>query len=184
MDAIQKVQDRLLRATAALEEAGVPYVVIGGNAVAAWITQVEPEAVRFTRDVDLMIRREHLEAVKDALAKAGFVYGEVMDVPIFLDGPKGRVKDGIHILFANEMVRPHEHAPTPDLGPVTYEQLGRYRIVILESLVLMKLTSFRLKDRVHLLDLIGAGLIDQTWSTRFQPELAARLQELLDNPNG
>lgn len=184
MDAIQKVQERLLRATAALEQAGVAYVVIGGNAVAAWITQVEPEAVRFTRDVDLMIRRVDLEAVKNALTRVGFVYADVMDVPVFLDGPKGRVKDAVHILFANEMVRPNEHSPTPDLGPVEYEQLGRYRIVNLESLVLLKLTSFRLKDRVHLLDMIGAGLIDAAWPARFKPELAERLQQLLDNPNG
>ena len=34
--AVEKVRDRLQRATAALESAGVPYAVIGGNAVAAW----------------------------------------------------------------------------------------------------------------------------------------------------
>jgi hypothetical protein len=44
----------------------------------------------------------------------------------------------------------------------------------------MKLTSFRLKDRVHLLDLLDVGLIDQTWCDRFPPQLAARLKELLD----
>jgi hypothetical protein len=35
--AVDKVRDRLLRATAALEQAGVAYAVIGGNAVAAWV---------------------------------------------------------------------------------------------------------------------------------------------------
>ena len=40
------------------------------------------------------------------------------------------------------------------------------------------------KDQVHLLDLIGVGQIDATWPARFPPILAARLQELLDNPNG
>lgn len=47
----------------------------------------------------------------------------------------------------------------------------------------MKLNSFRLKDRVHLLDLIGVGLVDATWPGRFPAELGARLQELLDNPD-
>jgi hypothetical protein len=46
----------------------------------------------------------------------------------------------------------------------------------------MKLTSYRLKDRVHLLDMIGVGLIDASWTKRFPAELATRLQELLDNP--
>jgi hypothetical protein len=48
----------------------------------------------------------------------------------------------------------------------------------------MKLTSFRDKDRTHLRDMVGVGLIDQTWVTRYPPELASRLQELLDNPDG
>ena len=34
--AVEKVRDRLLRSTAALEAAGIPYAVVGGNAVMAW----------------------------------------------------------------------------------------------------------------------------------------------------
>jgi hypothetical protein len=37
---------------------------------------------------------------------------------------------------------------------------------------------------VHLLDMIGVGLVDITWPARFPPALAQRLQELLDDPNG
>ena len=48
----------------------------------------------------------------------------------------------------------------------------------------MKLTSFRDKDRMHLRDLLDVGLIDETWRDKLPPELAARLQELLDNPEG
>ena len=48
----------------------------------------------------------------------------------------------------------------------------------------MKLTSFRDKDRMHLRDLLDVGLIDRTWRDKLPPELAARLQELLDNPEG
>jgi len=47
----------------------------------------------------------------------------------------------------------------------------------------MKLTSFRRKDQVHVLDMLDVGLIDATWCARFPPELAARLQELVDNPD-
>lgn len=39
--AVQRVRERLLRATAALEAAGVPYAVVGGNAVAAWVARVD-----------------------------------------------------------------------------------------------------------------------------------------------
>ncbi|MBI4533609.1 MAG: hypothetical protein HY711_06645 [Candidatus Melainabacteria bacterium] len=37
----EKVRERLLRATAALEKAGIPYAVIGGNAVAALVSMAE-----------------------------------------------------------------------------------------------------------------------------------------------
>jgi hypothetical protein len=48
----------------------------------------------------------------------------------------------------------------------------------------MKLIAWRDKDRTHLRDMIGVGLIDATWPARFPPPLADRLQQLLDNPNG
>ena len=54
----------------------------------------------------------------------------------------------------------------------------------LESLVRMKLTSFRDKDRMHLRDLLEVGLIDAHWCGRLPAELAARLQELIDHPEG
>jgi hypothetical protein len=49
---VDNVRQRLLRATAALDSAGVPYAVVGGNAVADWVTRVDAAAVRFTQDVD------------------------------------------------------------------------------------------------------------------------------------
>lgn len=67
--AVWKVKDRLLRATAALEQAKIPYAVVGGNGVAAWIEQVDESAVRATQDVDLVIRRDDLDAIKLALLK-------------------------------------------------------------------------------------------------------------------
>jgi hypothetical protein len=48
----------------------------------------------------------------------------------------------------------------------------------------MKLTSFRDKDRTHLRDLLDVGLIDASWCSRLPPDLAARLQQLLDDPHG
>src|SRR5207247_8254257 len=70
--AVEKVRERLLRATAALEKAGVPYAVVGGNAVASWVSAVDEAAVRNTRDVDILLRRSDLDAATAALAQAGF----------------------------------------------------------------------------------------------------------------
>jgi hypothetical protein len=180
--AVFKVKDRLLRATAALEGAGVPYVVVGGNAVGAWIEQVDERAVRTTQHVDLAIRRTDLEAAKVALAAGGFVYRHVAGVDMFLDGPNAGPRDAVHLVFCGEKVRGHYVATVPDVSES--ESFKAYRVLNLKSLVRMKLTSYRRKDQVHLLDMISVGLIDQTWVSEYSPELAARLQELLDNPDG
>jgi hypothetical protein len=180
--AVEKVRERLKRSTAALDAAGVPYAVIGGNAVAAWVSTVDPGAARNTVDVDLMIRREDFAAAKTALEGVGFVHYDLMDVPMFLDGPSGSPRDAVHLLYAGEKVKATYHAAAPDL--TVDQHHDAYRLLKLESLVTMKLTSFRLKDRVHLLDMIGVDLIDESWLAKFPPELAERLQELLDNPDG
>jgi hypothetical protein len=179
--AVDKVQDRLRRSAAALESAGLPYAVIGGNAVAAWVSKVDPGAVRNTVDVDLMINRTDFSTVKSVLTAAGFIHHELMGVHMFLDGPEGRPRDAVHLVFAGEKVRLEYHTPAPPL--ITSEQHDTFKLLELEPLVTMKLTSYRLKDRVHLLDMIEVGLLDQSWCHRLQPELAERLQELLDNPD-
>jgi hypothetical protein len=48
----------------------------------------------------------------------------------------------------------------------------------------MKLTSYRRKDQVHVLDMIDVGLVDASWLSRLPAPLAERLRELLENPDG
>lgn len=180
--AVELVRERLHRAAAALDAANVPYAVIGGNAVAAWVSRVDPKAARNTVDVDLLIRREDFPRVKTALEATGFVYRHAAKVDMFLDGPNGSARDAVHVLFAGEKVRSEYVEPAPDLKEV--ERHDKFNVLMLENLVRMKLTSYRDKDRTHLRDLIEVGLIDASWPTKFQPELAVRLQHLLDTPEG
>src|SRR3954470_16650103 len=88
--AAEKVKERLRRATKALDDAGVPYAVVGGNAVAEWVARVDEEAIRNTRDVDILIRRPDMPAVRSALEAVGFYYQQLLDVDMFIDGPDGR----------------------------------------------------------------------------------------------
>src|SRR5437660_12135480 len=87
VSAVEKVRERLLRAAGALERAGVAYAVAGGNAVALWVSRVDESAVRNTRDVAILIRRDDFEAAKAALGQAGFVHRHSSGVEMFLDGP-------------------------------------------------------------------------------------------------
>ena len=180
--AVEKVRQRLLRATAALEKAGIPYAVAGGNAVAAWVSRVDEAAVRNTQDVDILLRRTDLDAAAAALGEAGFVYRHAAGLDKFLDGPKAKARDAVHVVFAAEKVRPEYLMAAPDVAEA--DQTTSFRVLALEALARMKLTSFRDKDRTHLRDMIDVGLIDAGWPGRFLPELGQRLQELLDNPDG
>lgn len=180
--AVEKVRDRLLRATAALKKAGVPYAVVGGNAVAAWVSRVDEAAVRNTQDVDILLRRSDLPAATDALAAEGFIYRHVKSLDIFLDGSNASARDAVHVVFAGEKVRAEYSSPTPDVSES--EETETFRLLTLDALVRMKLTSFRDKDRTHLRDLLEVGLIDASWCERLPQPLDARLKELVENPEG
>jgi hypothetical protein len=183
MAAAQDVIDRMRRAAAALTAGGVPYAVVGGNAVAEWVGRVDREATRPTRDVDILIRRADLEAAKGALTAAGFIYRHAASIDMFLDGPGAKARSAVHILYAGEKVRADALAPSPDVEAAEPTAAG-FRVIGLEALVTMKLTSYRDKDRTHLRDMIEVELIDATWPARFPPPLAERLQALLDDPDG
>lgn len=180
--AAEKVKERLSRATRALDAAGVRYAVAGGNAVAEWVGRVDEDAVRTTRDVDLLVRRHDLPAVCAALEAAGFIYHQVLNVDTFIDGPQGKPSGGVHLLFAGEKLRQGDEYALPEIDES--ERAAEFQVASLEALVQMKLTAWRDKDRTHLRDMIGVGLIDACWPARLPPPLADRLQQLLDDPNG
>jgi hypothetical protein len=146
------------------------------------VAQVDEAAVRNTRDVDILLRRSDWEAAKSALAEAGFVHRHAAGIDMFLDGPTAKARDAVHVVFAKERVREEYILPAPDVDES--ETSEGVSVLSLEALARMKLTSFRDKDRVHLRDMLDVGLLDETWRDRFPPELSARLQELIDHPDG
>src|SRR3977135_715390 len=114
--AVEKVRERLLRATKALQQAGIPYAVVGGNAVAAWGARVDEAAVRNTQDVDILIRRADVDAAPTALGQVDFVRRHIRGIDLFLDGPKAKARDAVHVVFAGEKVRPEYTYPAPDIS--------------------------------------------------------------------
>jgi hypothetical protein len=180
--AVEKVRERLLRATAALDDAGVPYAVTGGNAVATWVAQVDEAAVRNTQDVDVLVSRADFEQLKMALEAAGFVHRRAGNIDMFLDGPGAKARDAVRVLFAGEKVRPEYVLPTASVAES--ERSEYYRVVSLDALLRMELTAFRAESGMHVRDLIDVGLVDESWLDRVSPLLRDRLQQLLDDPDG
>ncbi len=186
--AVEKVRERLLRAAKALERANVPYAIVGGNAVAAWVSRVDEAAVRNTRDVDILLRRADLAAATQALESCGFVYrkaanlGRAGGLDLFLDGAGTSPRDALHVVFAGERVRPDNPLASPDV--TESEPADQFRLVALDALVRMKLTAFRDKDRTHLRDLIELGLVESSMLDRLPPELRQRLEMLFQTPEG
>ena len=180
--AVEKVRQRLRRATEVLEKAGIPYAVVGGNAVAAWVGEVDEAATRNTPDVEILLRRADLERAKEPFAAAGFLYRHSSGIDMFLDGPGAKARDAVHILFAGERVRPEYALAAPDVDYSAAK--ASFRVVNLDALVRIELTAFLTKNRLHLRDLIDVGLVDASWLERLPPDLGIRLQHLFDTPDG
>ena len=180
--AIEKLRVRLLKTAATLDAAGVPYAVIGGNAVAEWVGRVDEGAVRFTKDVDILIRRSDLAAAILAMSSAGFIHCQTFGVDMFLDGPDAKPSESVQVIFAGERVKETDLVPSPDVSDS--EREAGFSVISLEALVRMKLTSFRRKDQTHLEDMVDVGLVDRTWLSRLPDSLATRLAEILDTPGG
>lgn len=178
--AVQRVEELVRKVAAALDAAGVTYALIGGNAIAAWVATVDAEAVRATKDVDILIRRADLAALGRALAPLDLMAVEVLGVHMFVDRDHPSPKSGVHVVVGNELIRPHYQHPAPD--PAEATRVADFRVLNLPALVAMKLESFRDIDRAHVRDLLSVGLIGDELGRELPDDLRAKLQTILGTP--
>ena len=179
--AVEKVNERLRKTVRILEDAKVPYAVIGGHAVRAWVAQVDEAALRTTRDVDILVRPADLQAMTAAMTAAGFHYRKTTGLDMFVEHPDGSARDAVHVMLVGNVERKGDE-PNPDIEP--WVRANDFRAIALETLVRMKLNAFRDKDRVHLRDMISLGMVDESWLDRYPEQFRVRLQELLNDPDG
>ena len=169
--AVERVRHRLQRATTALEEASIPYAVVGEQAVSAWVSRVDEAAVRNSPAVDILLNRSDLEVAKQELAKAGFVHQHVEGLDLFLDGPEAKPRDAVHVVFAGEKVRADHQFVAPEIHESV--RINALQVIAIEPLVMMTLTFFRRRvERVIIRDMIDVGLVDETWLARLPAPLS------------
>jgi hypothetical protein len=181
--AIDRVQRRLMRVTAALDAASIPYAVVGGNAIASWVARVDPAATRATKDVDVLVRRADIPRVTAAITALGFAREDLRDLVLFIDPDEPSKRAGVHLVWAAEKIRPSYSELSPSTDEAVKSPDG-FLVLDLPALVRMKLTSYRDIDRTHVRDLIEVGLVDRLWVDRFSGVLGERLRAILDSPEG
>lgn len=169
----------LHRAARALSDEGIPYEVIGGLAVLIHVEEVNPELTALTRDVDLMVRRQDLEAINKAAAREGFRFRHAADVDMLLCGNTDRALNAVHLVFSEEMAGRNQALPNPPIAPERKQiHGGEVMVIPIADLVRMKLSSYRLKDQVHIKTLDAAGLITRDVEATLPAELSARLRHV------
>lgn len=175
VDRVAALRDRI---TSALNAAGVAHALVGGQAVAYWVATIDPDAVRTTKDVDLLIRRADLPAARAAAASAGFEYFEVLGVGMFLDRDDPNHRKAVRLVWAGETFKAEYPLPSPPVESRTELEPGRH-VVNLPDLIRTKLMAYRDQDRLHLRDLIDIDLVTRAHLADLPPDLAARLELLL-----
>lgn len=181
--ASERVERRVARAAAALDAAGISYAVVGGNAVRVWVATRDPGAVRATQDVDLLVRPADLDRITSALQAAGFAREDLRSLTVFVDPEEPSRRAGIHLVWSGRKQRPSYLHPAPDVSERVRAADEHYWVATVPALVKLKLTSFRLKDQVHLLDMLSVGLIDQTVRSTLPADLLERLRQLEAQPD-
>lgn len=174
---VEQLFEVMKRFTNALSQAAIEYRIIGGMAVFLHVRDREPIAARLTNDVDVAVERTDLEAIIRAVEPFGFKYRHAAGVDMLVDAAKPSARSAIHLVFVGEKVRKEYLEPVPEFSPPARAVEGAL-IAPVADLVRMKLTSFRLKDRVHIQDLDSVGLITAEIDAQLPETLRQRLAQV------
>lgn len=164
-----------------LELEDIPHELIGGLAVLVHVEEADPTHAMLTRDVDLMIQRSDLSKVVEIAERSGFRFRHSAGLDMLLFGETVSAKNAVHLIFSGEKVKSSQAAPNPPIAPVRKQIFGRDVCVVpLVDLVRMKLSSYRLKDQVHLQVMDAAGLITPALEAGLSEEFRFRLRHIRD----
>lgn len=174
VDQLFEILGRLGKAFAA---AGIEYRVVGGVAVFLHVEERDPLAARLTRDIDVAVDRRDVDRIAEAVRPFGFEHRHTAGVDMLVDAKQPKARSAAHLVFVREKVRAEYPEPVPDFSPPVCAKEGLL-LAPVADLVRMKLTSFRLKDKVHLQDLDGVGLITAEIEAGLSEVLRERLREV------
>jgi hypothetical protein len=173
----------LERLHSALTNAGIEYRVIGGMAVFFQVSARDADAARLTRDVDIAVDRADLDRIAKAAETFGFRHRHVAGIDMLVNAEAPKAKSAVHLVFIREKVRPTDLSAIPDFSAPTKTVEGFLLAPVLD-LVRMKLTSFRIKDKTHLIDMDSVGLITPEIEAGLPDALRERLEQVRAEERG
>ena len=174
---VEQIFEVLSRVTKVFHDADIPYRLVGGLAVFLHVDQKDPLRARLTRDVDIAVARADLDAIAEAAEAEGFRHRQVAGIEMLVDAEKPGVRSAIHLVFVREKVLPEYVEVVPDFSEPVASAEGTL-LAPVADLVRMKLTSFRLKDQVHIQDMDSVGLITDEIDQQLPDVLRQRLQQV------
>jgi len=158
-----------------LEEAKIPYALVGGLALAAH------GFVRMTQDVDLLMTREGLEAFKEKFVGRGYMSAFAGSQKTFRDS---ETQVRIKILITGDY--PGDGKPKPVAFPdpsIIFTERGGMRIIPMEKLIELRLASgmsapHRLRNLADVQDLITTLKLPSEFSDSLDPSVRETFREL------
>jgi hypothetical protein len=174
---VEQLFEVMKRVHAALTNAGIDYRIVGGMGVFFQVSERDPIAGRLTKDVDIAVRRDDLQRIAAAVEEHGFRYRHAAGVDMLVDATQPKVRSAVHFVFVREKVRPEYLEPVPDFSKPTVTLEGLL-LASVPDLLRMKLTSLRLKDKVHIIDMDSVGLITPEIENALPEPLRHRLQQV------
>jgi hypothetical protein len=156
--------------------AELEYRVGGGLAAYLYVEEMEPEAGRLTKDIDIAVRRDDLLKIAKAAEPFGLQHRHAAGGDMLVQTGQPSARRAVHLIFSGEKVRQDYPEPAPELGP--YRTIQGIRLIPLSDLIRMKLTSFRAKDEAHLKDLDEAGLVTPDIEAGLSPLFRERLAQV------
>jgi hypothetical protein len=169
--------DLARRLCGAMKSAEINYRIVGGLAVFFHVDRVEPMAARLTPGADFVIDHQNMIRVAEQLPPLGFELGYINGVHTVSGNVHGSVRTVGHLIFVGQKVRPGYIEPVPGFSPASVTGEG-FLVASVPDLVRMKLTSNRIIDKTHLIDMDGVGLITPEIENSLPEALRRRLQQV------
>jgi hypothetical protein len=113
---LQDLFNLAARVEKALSSAGIEYRVVGGLAAYLYVEEVELDAGRLTKDIDITVRREDLARITEAVEPFGLEYRHAAGVDMLVQKGQPSARRAVQMIFEGEKVRPEYVEPAPQLG--------------------------------------------------------------------